>query len=476
MTASVHADAGPKGSAAGEPLHAQLALALIDAWDHPVVICDAQGRLVLTNAQARAQWNLPADLDAHVPEDRGAWFGEHPDHAACGDPLSRALTGETPLKEWRLLCDADGCTRSALVSARTLVAPCGQVLGAEMRILEVGDESMRQERLRTYAADLEMMTEVSRLLSEASDPEDAASMICTVATGATGAIATVLWGLQDDELCLRHHESALAGDVTDLHARLGSGAARALADGQSTIERLARGVGESATTEGTASDALTVWHEPLVTGGRPVGVLSILWGAILSDLERPCLLIGSLAHHAATALERADLLRRLGEAARTDPLTGLANRRTWHERVHLELPRAGRDGQPLSLILIDIDHFKSYNDRFGHPQGDELLQDAARAWSQRLRRTDLLARIGGEEFAVLLPGCDSASVHAVAESLREAMPHGQTCSLGLVTTAGLSSPEELYAAADAALYCAKRGGRNRAEVGALAEHAASPAT
>jgi diguanylate cyclase (GGDEF)-like protein len=193
-------------------------------------------------------------------------------------------------------------------------------------------------------------------------------------------------------------------------------------------------------------------------------------GGCLTELERPGLLIGSLADHAATALERIALLQQLNQAARTDPLTKVANRRGWEESLDRELARARRQGAPLSVALIDIDHFKAYNDSKGHPQGDALLTAAAQHWYGQLRPTDLLARVGGEEFAALLPGCPSEFAVVVAERLRAGMPDAQTCSLGVVTWDGQASATELYAAVDAALYHAKEGGRNQTRVGQIHHH------
>src|SRR5581483_692553 len=182
---------------------------------------------------------------------------------------------------------------------------------------------------------------------------------------------------------------------------------------------------------------------------------------------RPAWLIEALAHHAATALERATLVRRLNDAARTDPLTGLANRRVWNERLDHELMRAEREDAPISLVLIDMDRFKSYNDRHGHPEGDVLLAEAAVAWAAELRSTDLLARVGGEEFAVLLPSCPLADAQLVAERLRSVTPRGETCSLGVAQWDRAMSASQFYATADEALYQAKERGRNQVRVGGV---------
>ena len=168
-----------------------------------------------------------------------------------------------------------------------------------------------------------------------------------------------------------------------------------------------------------------------------------------------------LAGEAGTALALSDLVASLDALARTDQLTGLANRRTWDDELPRELARARRNGEPLSVAILDLDRFKSYNDTYGHPAGDRLLRGAAAAWTERLRTTDLLARYGGEEFAVLLPGCDTAAAAPVVEHLRAAVPDDETCSIGVATWDGDESCDALVARADAALYRAKDGGRDR---------------
>jgi diguanylate cyclase (GGDEF)-like protein len=156
------------------------------------------------------------------------------------------------------------------------------------------------------------------------------------------------------------------------------------------------------------------------------------------------------------------LYREVGRLARTDALTGVANRRAWDDELPTGLARATRYRQPLCAALVDLDHFKAYNDRHGHQAGDRLLKAAAAAWQARLRKTDLLARYGGEEFAVLLPDCALADAMEIAERLRTAQPEG-TCSIGVAGWDGHESAAELIARADQALYAAKAGGRDRCQ-------------
>jgi diguanylate cyclase (GGDEF)-like protein len=169
-------------------------------------------------------------------------------------------------------------------------------------------------------------------------------------------------------------------------------------------------------------------------------------------------------------LERAyaDLER----LARTDPLTGLANRRRFMEELEQEVERSERYGRPLSVVALDLDHFKSVNDSHGHAAGDDVLREAAQALQSVCRDVDLAARMGGEEFSLLLPETDIPGARIVAERVRERIagaahrsPAGQafrvTASLGVATVKPGASGEALLQAADEALYRAKDAGRNR---------------
>jgi diguanylate cyclase (GGDEF)-like protein/PAS domain S-box-containing protein len=159
--------------------------------------------------------------------------------------------------------------------------------------------------------------------------------------------------------------------------------------------------------------------------------------------------------------QRELLLAHTQAMARTDALTGLANRRAWDEELRRELARAQRTKRPVCVAMIDLDHFKAFNDERGHLAGDELLREAATTWRLVLRLGDLIARYGGEEFALLLPDCGIGDAAHVIERLRASTPLGQTCSAGVAAWDGSESPGELIARVDAALYEAKRAGRDR---------------
>jgi diguanylate cyclase (GGDEF)-like protein len=168
-----------------------------------------------------------------------------------------------------------------------------------------------------------------------------------------------------------------------------------------------------------------------------------------------------ITEHKTEQVEREEHLSKVETLAHTDPLTQLPNRRWWDGELRNALAQAAGEQQKVCAVLIDVDKFKSYNDEHGHPEGDRLLRTAAAAWQKALRGGDTIARYGGEEFAVLLPGCDEPDALPVIERLREATPLGQTVSAGLAAWEPWESPKALVERADAALYEAKRGGRNR---------------
>lgn len=217
---------------------------------------------------------------------------------------------------------------------------------------------------------------------------------------------------------------------------------------------------------------------PLAVHDYPWGVL-ILERAVqhepyvLADYEA----IRVLVDHLAILLENMRLYRQTMEMAVRDGLTGLLNHRRLHERLKEELARALRYHHPLTLLMIDVDYFKRYNDTYGHQQGDELLRTLAEVLRQNVRQSDIVGRYGGEEFVIILPETGKESAVVLAQRLCEVVantpfpghPGGAavrcTISIGVASFPddGLSV-SDLVAAADAALYRAKRTGKNRVVV------------
>jgi diguanylate cyclase (GGDEF)-like protein len=223
---------------------------------------------------------------------------------------------------------------------------------------------------------------------------------------------------------------------------------------------------ERHTVTRTLASGLVEVAVPLVARERPVGVLRVALSPppCQGDVE----MLELLGATAALALQNAELFQETQRLATTDPLTGLNNYRQFHALLDLEVQRARRMRYPVGMLSIDLDHFKLVNDQHGHPAGDRALQRVAELLRKRLRRTDILGRVGGEEFAVILPGDDLEAVAIVAEQLRkgvEDLPPAET-RLTLSIGAAAQPPEALdkqtlIDSADRALYAAKREGRNQ---------------
>jgi diguanylate cyclase (GGDEF)-like protein/PAS domain S-box-containing protein len=189
----------------------------------------------------------------------------------------------------------------------------------------------------------------------------------------------------------------------------------------------------------------------------------LLWSC-RSDGKRIYAAVKDLTARKLQETERAQLLKTAEQQARTDGLTGVMNRTTWRIELAEELVRSDRNGKPLTVLLLDIDRFKELNDTHGHAAGDRMLKACAGSWLVAVRAVDLLGRIGGDEFAVLLPNCGLADAQHVAERVRASTPPSATCSMGVATWDTVETADDLLHRADDALYRAKRDGRNRLAV------------
>lgn len=165
-----------------------------------------------------------------------------------------------------------------------------------------------------------------------------------------------------------------------------------------------------------------------------------------------------------TLRENRSMLGDMQQLVQEDALTGAINRRGLEDAMPVEFSRAQRSEEPLTLVMIDLDHFKRYNDRRGHPAGDAVLRGAAQAWRKQLRPTDMLVRYGGEEFTLVLPGTDADQAAQLVDRLRALVPDRQTFSAGIATWDGHETASEVLQRADQALLQAKKAGRNRTMV------------
>lgn len=213
---------------------------------------------------------------------------------------------------------------------------------------------------------------------------------------------------------------------------------------------------------------------PIIIGKRKIGVLNITDradGETFSELDLE--ILDAIMPQIAVLIDRALLKHKAGEFEQlsvTDSLTGLLNRRYLEERLAEEIKRSRRDGFQMSFMMIDVDHFKSYNDNFSHPEGDKALKIVATCLKESLRSSDVAARYGGEEFSILLPQTTLNESRTIAERIREKVlasefPHRQvTISVGVVTCSDtICTAQSVIKAADDALYEAKRRGRNNVQ-------------
>lgn len=218
---------------------------------------------------------------------------------------------------------------------------------------------------------------------------------------------------------------------------------------------------------------------PLRKDGSVWGCVEVR-GATLSETDASSTgheMLQRFATLVELAVTNADARRVLAERAANDHLTGLLNHRSFHERLQSEWGRSVRHGRDLALVVMDIDHFKRVNDTFGHPTGDRVLSEFAGRLRACGRAGDVLARVGGEEFAWLLPETSAADAVLMAERCRRAIaatPFAEvgpiTASLGVCGGGDAPGPGEMYRFADEALYTAKSSGRNRVTRYALGAH------
>jgi diguanylate cyclase (GGDEF)-like protein len=325
----------------------------------------------------------------------------------------------------------------------------------------VVDQRSQAADARRHASQLEDMqmafSAISGVARNVSLGADARQLVCAAVVSSTDARLATMTEPRGDGFAITG-SAGIPIEATDLRLVQPAVSLAAYRTGQRIfIADVANEPGVSPVIV-QATGIVSALYEPIIRGGEVVGVLCAAWTTPRDHLDaRTQAVIQFLAAEAGAAIERADLLSRLDDQARTDPLTSLPNRRAWDATVTGVMQEA----RALCVAMIDIDHFKQFNDHHGHAAGDRLLRDCALAWKRHLRPSDTLARYGGEEFAVLLPDCSLEDATYVLERLRTATPSDATASVGVAQRVPGETATDVLARADSALYQAKDTGRDR---------------
>ncbi|WP_217924090.1 sensor domain-containing diguanylate cyclase [Miltoncostaea oceani] len=432
---------------------------VLHAADGAIVACNPAAERILGLTAGQMMGRTPRDPRWRAVREDGTPF------PAEEHPAARTLRSGRPLRDVIMgVHRADGRLRWISVGTDTL--PGGDEGGRMVlsTFMDVTERRTAEQALRADAAQHAALTRVATLVASGAAP---GAVFATVAREAARVLDAEAAGVVrcDPEGTVRVVGTWSFADL--LRPPLGS---LVPLDAPTAVARALR---ERRPARVTGYEGLDGGDDvPYRCGAAcPVQVEGRLWGAVTvaaagrdgfddaatTRLER-------FADLVALAVSGAEARERLVGLATTDDLTGLANLRAFRERLDQEVGRAVRHGRPLSLVAIDIDHFKAVNDAHGHPAGDRVLAAVARRLRDLARGEDLLARVGGEEFAWIIPETGAAEAGAAAERAVHAVRREGFPGVGRVTiSAGVgelragSSPADLVGSADLALYAAKAG-------------------
>ncbi len=440
-------------------MEAQLAryrAAMHDALD-AVLLVDDEGRVVEANRQA----------DRLLP-DSASWFGQPlTEHLALVDlpPLGRhtfTLRADDHPVDGAVypIPSADGPLRVVVLR------DTAEQRRAADALRDLNDElQQRVDELGRLNRENELLGELGAFLQACRAPAEVHAVVQRFAVelfGGSGA----LYGMENGELL---RQASWGG--AELSPHLDSGACWALRRGELHTCDAPRGLScdHSNPHEGTTVCV------PVMTSGGPVALLHLRVPPATTCTDRRERLMRAVADRLGASLTTLALQARLRQESIRDPLTRLYNRRYMVETMERELARTRRAGQPLSVVMIDVDHFKRLNDTHGHDMGDRVLQEVARRLTETVRAEDVVCRYGGEEFVTILPGATEELARVRAEAFRAQLTtvgltaQGSTLppvtiSAGVAMARDRISPDRLLRLADEALLSAKRTGRDRVVV------------
>jgi diguanylate cyclase (GGDEF)-like protein len=325
----------------------------------------------------------------------------------------------------------------------------------------------RDEALRQHSARLRQILDASREFAESLNLRYVVGAVRASTAAVGGYQRVVVWLMDDEQKLLVNASEGLEEIPEDAAVEVGHGlAGRAAKSGRITFEGPSGQVRFSDDNTGPVR-AIAI---PLIVGARVVGALEARHIEPQPATREVVEVLEMLATHAATAIESARLHEVIEERSQMDALTRLFNRRRLDEDLDAECKRCLRYGRPLALVMLDVDHFKMFNDTHGHPKADTALQQVADVIAGCVRTTDTAYRYGGEEFCILLRETGGEQAMNLAERVRQRIEQrfaaggaiGITASFGVAEfSTDSSTPRALVEAADAAMYESKHAGRNR---------------
>ncbi|MEO8905792.1 MAG: diguanylate cyclase [Polyangiaceae bacterium] len=382
-------------------------------------------------------------------------------HAAIVTPVAALLRHIRRIRDGSLETAADR------VAPREL-AELSQGLNELVRALAVAREiaASRDQALGDHSVRLRLILDASREFSESLNLSYVVGSVRESTTAIGGYEKVIVWLMDDEQKRLVDSDDLAPALALEAALEVGPAlAGRAAKSGRIAFEGPAGQVRFSDRNLGLVR-AIAI---PLIVGARVVGVLEARHEAPRPATKEVIEVLEMLATHAATAIESARLHEVIEERSQVDPLTRLLNRRRLEEDLEVECKRSVRYGRPLAFVMLDVDHFKTFNDLHGHPKGDIVLQGVADTIGGCVRTTDTAYRYGGEEFCILLRETSSVDAKNFAERLRQRIEQrfhtGEV--LGITASFGVSefSPDTptaraLVEAADHAMYESKRNGRN----------------
>jgi diguanylate cyclase (GGDEF)-like protein/PAS domain S-box-containing protein len=473
----------------------ELLQAILDSCSDAVIVADTSGKIILRNPVG-VRYNAGAqasELSENYPEMLGLYKNDRKTLFKTEElPLSLALAGSSATEmEMCVRPTSDVEPRWMLAAGGPLINNKGERRGGVVFLRDITDRKKADEQLRIALGESETFAREGRELSELGDALQSCQKVEEAYKMCQKALSPIL-GDRPGALFILN----ASRDIVESVATWKNCSTTETVFRTEDCWGLRRGKpygGSGAPlpcSHVRSAKAVNYLCVPLIAQGETQGVLYIEDELSLlapspqaADFEQASLYrrATAVAERVSLALANLKLRELLRNQSIRDPLTGLYNRRYLEEALNRELHRAQRAGRLFSLVMLDLDHFKHFNDTFGHQVGDILLKEVAGAIKSRVRAGDLACRFGGEEFSLIISEVDTQGTYRCVDNIREAIKHlalhhrGQT--LGTITiSAGIatypahgSNAEDLMRAADDALYRAKKAGRDRIMIHELVE-------